>query len=603
MPEPIGVPSSTFTTQPISGNANHDALEATPARPGVWKRLVRQRAVLLAMGWLLVLVIAGILAPFISPYDPTASDVMNRLQGMTAQHWLGTDDLGRDLLSRAIWGARIALTAALQVIVVAAAIGIPIGLLVGYKGGWWDRILMRIVEVEQPIPTLLLVFTFVAIFGRNLSVAMLAISFSFAMIYVRLTRAVVLAERQKAYVQAAEIQGYPLQRILFRHILPNAIGPLMVQTSVLAGMAILLEAMLSFLGMGAPSGTPSWGGMLDDARRFQIQQILLSVVPGGMITATVLAFNLIGDGVRDAFSGEEPPRRIKRQRIVPPASLPEHRLDPETNPAAAVLSVRNLVVEFPREDGTEQDIVKGINFEVQQGEIFGLVGESGSGKSMTASAIFGMVPSPGWVKAGSIILDGRELADLQASQWSAIRGRDIGVVFQDPMASLSPVHTVGTQLIEGLRRHQNLPKAAAMRRAAELLDLVGVPDAGNRLKDYPHQFSGGMAQRAMIAAALACNPKLLIADEPTTALDATVQKQVLELIVRLRDTLGMSVLLITHDLGVVAQVCDRVGVMQHGLLVEQRPTAELFANPRHDYTRQLIEARKALVASDDWNQS
>ncbi|MGO4834909.1 ABC transporter ATP-binding protein, partial [Rhizobiaceae sp. 2RAB30] len=202
----------------------------------------------------------------------------------------------------------------------------------------------------------------------------------------------------------------------------------------------------------------------------------------------------------------------------------------------------------------------------------------------------GMVPHPGRLSAGSILLGGKELAGLRQSEWGAIRGRDIGVVFQDPMAALSPVHTVGAQMIEGLRRHEKMSKARALDRAAELLDLVGVPNARSRLGDYPHQFSGGMAQRAMIAAALACSPKLLIADEPTTALDATVQKQVLDLILRLRESLGMSVLFITHDLGVIAKMAQRVLVMYAGVVVEEADVASLFARPLHPYTQGLLRS-------------
>jgi len=581
--------------------ADYAVAENRSGRGTALARLVRQPASAAALTWLALLLFIAVFAPLLAPYDPLESDVASRLQGISAEHWLGTDILGRDLLSRAMWGARLALLAAAEVVLIAAAIGIPLGLLVGYKAGWWDRITMRIAEIEQPIPTVLLAFTLVAIFGRGLFNAMLAAGFGFAMVYMRLTRAVVLAEKEKAYVRAAEIQGYSLPRILFRHILPNVSGPLTVQTSIIAGIAILIEATLSFLGIGAPPNAPSWGSMLDDARRFQIQQILLSVVPGTMITLTVLAFNLVGDGLRDALAGgvdtgaqdPVPPSR-------PPAALAAAPVQPVDAAGAAALSVRDLAIEFRRADGTPHRVVEGVSFDIRPGEIFGLVGESGSGKSMTASAVLGMVPKPLYVSQGSILFAGQDLAGLQPSAWPDIRGKDIGVVFQDPVAALSPVHTVGSQIIEGLRRHQGLPRKAALQRAAELLDLVGVPDAANRLKDYPHQFSGGMAQRAMIAAALACEPKLLIADEPTTALDATVQKQVLELMLKLRDTLGMSVLFITHDLGVVAQICDRVGVMRDGALVELKTPDELFARPSHPYTKQLIAAREVVTGSDRW---
>ena len=569
----------------------------SPVRRSFVKRLLRQPATVLAIAWLLLMLVFAVFAPAIAPYDPNANDVPNRLAGISAEHWLGTDALGRDLLSRGIWGARLALLSALQVIAIAMAIGIPIGLVVGYKGGWWERIVMRVIEIEQPIPTLMLAFAAVAIFGRSLHVAMGAVGIAFAMVYIRLTRAVTLAVRQRGYVQAAETQGYPLGRILFRHILPNISGPLLVQTTTVAGIAMLIEAALSFLGMGAPAGTASWGGMLDDARNYQIRQLLISLVPGVMITATVLAFNLLGDGANEAL-GAEAPTAKRAQRKLP--ARPQHAADRDRRgdgEGDAVLSIRDLAIELPSDDGAKHKVVDGISFDVRRGEIFGLVGESGSGKSMTASAVLGMIPGMGDISDGSIRLEGRELVGLASAEWNAIRGKDIGIVFQDPMAALSPVHTVGAQMTEGLRKHKGMSKREALARAAELLDLVGVPEAASRLGDYPHQFSGGMAQRAMIAAALACDPKLLIADEPTTALDATVQKQVLELILRLRDKLGMSVLFITHDLGVVAEICDRVAVMQHGKLVELQPTAELFAKARHPYTKELIAARKAVLGA------
>ncbi|MGI6853852.1 dipeptide/oligopeptide/nickel ABC transporter permease/ATP-binding protein [Mesorhizobium sp. 1B3] len=570
--------------------------ETSDRRPGFFARLLAQPATVFALCWVILLVIVAIFATYLAPHDPNASSVMRRLQGFSAQNWLGTDDLGRDLLSRAMWGGRVALHAVAMAVGPALLVGVPIGLFVAYRGGWWDRVVMRLVEVEQAIPMLLFAFTFIAIFGRGLTIAMLAVSLGFAMSYLRLTRAVVLAERPKPYVQAAEIQGYSVPRILFRHILPNAIGPIAVQTSILAGVAILLEAMLSFLGLGVATGSPSWGAMLDDARRFQIQQPLLSLVPGAAITITVLAFNLLGDGFRDAFNSDLVISRRNKPApaAAPVVNAPQDSADTEVRKPESVLRLSHVNVEFPGHMGAFQKVVNDVSFSIAPGEIYGLVGESGSGKSMTTAAILGQVPRPGRVADGSILLGGRELIGLPEPQMRAIRGRDIGAVFQDPMMALSPVHKVGDQMIEGLVRHEGISRKQALERAAELLDLVGVVDARNRLNDYPHQFSGGMAQRAMIAAALICKPRLLIADEPTTALDATVQKQVLDLLLRLRETMGMSVLFITHDLAVVAQLCDRVGVMKLGELVEEGTTADIFADPQHAYTRQLLRAREML---------
>lgn len=573
--------------------------ETSPKRPGFLARLVSQPATILALSWVLLLVIVAVFAHHLAPHDPNASNVLKRLQGLSWEHLLGTDDLGRDLLSRGMWGARVALLAVVQAVGPALLVGVPIGLFVAYRGGWWDRIVMRLVEVEQAIPMLLLAFTFIAIFGRGLTNAMLAVSVGFAMSYLRLTRAVVLAERPKAYVQAAEIQGYSTPRILFRHILPNAVGPIAVQTSILAGVAILLEAMLSFLGLGVATGSPSWGAMLDDARRFQIQQPLLSLVPGIAITLTVLAFNLLGDGFRDAFNSDLLITKRKKKADARATVKPVPAAASAVEAADTVLSLSNVSVEFPGHDGAFQKVVDNVSLSIKPGEIYGLVGESGSGKSMTTAAILGQVPRPGRMSEGGILLGGRQLVGLPEREMRKIRGRDVGVVFQDPMMALSPVHRIGDQMIEGLVRHEGISRKQALARAAELLDLVGVADAGNRLNDYPHQFSGGMAQRAMIAAALICKPKLLIADEPTTALDATVQKQVLDLLLRLRETLGMSVLFITHDLAVVAQLCDRVGVMKLGEMMEEGTTADLFSAPKHPYTRQLMLAREMLDGSTE----
>lgn len=573
--------------------------ETSPKRPGFLARLVSQPATILALSWVLLLVVVAVFAHHLAPHDPNASNVLKRLQGLSWEHLLGTDDLGRDLLSRGMWGARVALLAVVQAVGPALLVGVPIGLFVAYRGGWWDRIVMRLVEVEQAIPMLLLAFTFIAIFGRGLTNAMLAVSVGFAMSYLRLTRAVVLAERPKAYVQAAEIQGYSTPRILFRHILPNAVGPIAVQTSILAGVAILLEAMLSFLGLGVATGSPSWGAMLDDARRFQIQQPLLSLVPGIAITLTVLAFNLLGDGFRDAFNSDLLITKRKKKADARATVKPVPAAASAVEAADTVLSLSNVSVEFPGHDGAFQKVVDNVSLSIKPGEIYGLVGESGSGKSMTTAAILGQVPRPGRMSEGGILLGGRQLVGLPEREMRKIRGRDVGVVFQDPMMALSPVHRIGDQMIEGLVRHEGISRKQALARAAELLDLVGVADAGNRLNDYPHQFSGGMAQRAMIAAALICKPRLLIADEPTTALDATVQKQVLDLLLRLRETLGMSVLFITHDLAVVAQLCDRVGVMKLGEMVEEGTTADLFSAPKHPYTRQLMLAREMLDGSTE----
>ncbi len=257
--------------------------------------------------------------------------------------------------------------------------------------------------------------------------------------------------------------------------------------------------------------------------------------------------------------------------------------------AVPVLDVRDLKTVFLTRSG-EVHAVNSVSFDLSPGELLGVVGESGSGKSVTMMSLIGLLPSPpAQVRGGSAIFDGADLLKIPEKQLRRIRGPRIGFVFQDPMTSLNPVFDVGFQIMEPLRKHMGMNKTQARRRAQELLELVGIPDAGRRLNDFPHQFSGGMRQRVMIAIALACDPDVLIADEPTTALDVTIQAQILDLMKRLRDQLGMAVIWITHDLGVIAGIADRVIVMYGGQVVEQAPVKELFGNPQHPYTRALLE--------------
>lgn len=252
-----------------------------------------------------------------------------------------------------------------------------------------------------------------------------------------------------------------------------------------------------------------------------------------------------------------------------------------------LLSVNNLSIEFQSKSGLVS-AVKNISFEVNANEMVGLVGESGSGKSVTALSILRLIDAPGKISSGSIVFEGRDLLKLQASELQKIRGNQIAMIFQDPYGSLNPVYSVGSQIVEVLMLHQSLAKPQALQRAVELLEWVQIPAASKRVHDYPHQFSGGMCQRVMIAMALACNPKLLIADEPTTALDVTIQAEILQLLADLQAKTQMGVLLISHDLGLISQMCGRVLVMHEGQIVEQGSTQTIYQQPQHAYTQKLL---------------
>lgn len=264
-----------------------------------------------------------------------------------------------------------------------------------------------------------------------------------------------------------------------------------------------------------------------------------------------------------------------------------------------ILEVKDLHVNFKTYGGTVQ-AVRGVDFHLNKGETLAIVGESGCGKSVTVNAIMGLVPNPpGKITRGKIIFKGRELTRLKEKKMRAIRGVDISMIFQDPMTALNPTLTIGTQLMEGLKQHRNVSDGEAKKRALEMLELVGIPNPEERLKQYPHQFSGGMNQRIVIAMALICEPELLIADEPTTALDVTIQAQILELFERIQEATGVSIILITHDLGVVAKIADRVAVMYAGKIIEIGSKREIFYNSQHPYTKGLLQSVPRLDVKEN----
>jgi peptide/nickel transport system permease protein len=553
-----------------------------------WTRFLRNRVSIAGGVYLVLLLMVAAGARFLTPHDP---NVATRFQDFLfppfGEYVLGTDLVGRDILTRLLYGARYALFAGAEAVLIALVIGVPLGLAIGYYRGWVDRIVMRLVETIVAIPAVVMAMAIIAAVGTGLTTAMFAIGVVYSMIVTRLTRAEVFAAREELYVDGARAAGATDSRIMWKHILPNIAPPLIVQTTLLFAQAVLAEAALSFLGIGASAHQASWGRMLRDAQDSIDQSFWPAIPPGIAVFMTVIAFNVFGDGLRDAFAREARGGRVG----VGDVEKAEPMSDPVPVPENSLLSIRNLSVHFPRPGETEDvAVVSGVDLDIARGEVMALVGESGSGKSITAMSIMGLVPDPGLAAAASIRLDGRELVGLDFDELRGIRGREIGVVFQEPSAALNPAYTVGRQVAEPLEVHFGMGRRQARARVIELMEMVGIPDPSRRIDAYPHQFSGGMAQRVVLAMALACDPKLLIADEPTTALDVTVQGQVLDLIGDLTRDLGVSVLLITHDLGVVADLADRVAVMYAGEIVETGLLAEVFADPQHPYTEGLIRA-------------
>jgi peptide/nickel transport system permease protein len=544
-----------------------------------------------------LILLLALLSPLLAPYDPAAQNVARRLASPSWQHWLGQDEFGRDVFSRLLLGARASLRVAIVAALIAGTVGVTIGLIGGYFGGIVELFTIRLTDIVLSFPPILLALLVVTLLGPGVGTLTLVLSILYIPGFARVTYGEVLASRALEYVEAARAAGASSLRILARTILPNVAGPILVQFSLTVASAIVIESGLSFLGLGVVPPEPSWGLMIRGARGTMEHNWLLLLWPCLALVASILAINRFCDALRDIFD--------PRVSAAPSAAALRGMIDaatryPDASRAATTrdeptLRVDNLRTHLAAGHGVVK-AVDGISFTVGRGETLAVVGESGSGKSMTGLSILGLVPQPaGRIVSGEIGFRGRDdvvrdLVKLDDASLQAIRGNEIAMIFQEPMTSLNPVYRIGTQITEAVQRHRPVSGAEARAVAIRMIETVGIPDAARRVDDFPHQLSGGMRQRAMIAMALACNPSLLIADEPTTALDVTIQAQILDLLRRLRreTTGGMSILFITHNFGVVAEMADRVLVMYAGRIVEEADVRTIFARPRHPYTRGLL---------------
>jgi peptide/nickel transport system permease protein len=583
-----------------AGIAYDEAVVATrtpsPFRRAL-SRLLRDKPAMVALTFLVLLILAALFAPLVAPHDPHGIEVAAPFSGPSLDTPFGTDRDGRDVFSRILYGARVSLASGFEIVFIALLAAIPIGLVAGFRGGTTDNVLMRIMDALSSFPALVLALAVVGVLGPGLENAVLAIAIVVIPGFCRLVRAQTLAVRQETFIEASRSMGTKPGRVRRKRVLPNVASPLIVAASLAMGAALIAEASLSLLGFGAPVGEPSWGSMIEQGRASIYTHPWQVFVPSIALAATILAFNTFGDGVRDALGLGLPKGRQKIKGRLGLTTVDRAEAVATTTGAApgavtgdALLDVRDLSVQFLTESGPAT-VVDKVSFRVRAGEMVGIVGESGSGKTVTSLGVMRLVPSPpGRITSGSVHFGGRDLLSLSLPELRAIRGDEIAMVFQDPMTSLNPVFTIGTQLVDTIRLHRKTSKRAARARAVELLAMVGIPDPERRIKDYPHQLSGGMRQRALLALALSCEPRLLIADEPTTALDVTVQAQILDLLRELQAKLDMSVIFVTHDLGVIADLCSRVIVMYAGEVVEEAPIDELFTNPRHPYTEGLLAA-------------
>ncbi|MFK4835549.1 dipeptide/oligopeptide/nickel ABC transporter permease/ATP-binding protein [Microbacterium sp. ZW T2_14] len=618
-------------------------------------RISRSPAAVISLVWLIGLVLASLTSPLWLRYGPLEQDLSAVLQGPSLAHLLGTDELGRDLLSRLVTAAAPTIFTAVVVPVVAIGVTVPLTLWAA-RSLRGEGVMNRISEIVLSLPGTVIILAFIAAVGTNMPLVMVAFGLLLfgAMYKVLFGQAKSL--HKQLFVEAASVDGVRPMTASIRHVLPNMSTTVIVQFVLLFGVGIGFQAGLAFIGLGPQPPEPTWGGMIQTASRFIFQQPWMMVPTGAILALTIIAANSLADVLAGGTAVPPPLVALRRRRSTAPvteisaaalsddlpaeewagagapealgmigdASIPSSNVDPMRNANAApdVVSIADLAVpdepvaasagvrpnggrlaatpspaqgELVVEDlviGVEGGpaLVTGVSLRVRPGSVMGLVGESGCGKSVTSYALLGLL-SPGLsVRSGRIGWNGADLAHASEKTLQQVRGHEIAFISQEPTRALDPMFTVNSQLSTAVKRLRGVSRGEARRVAAQLLADVGIIDVPRVMKSYPHQLSGGMAQRVAIALALAGTPRLLIADEPTTALDVTIQAEILDLLRGLIAERGMSIILVTHDLGVVADLCDDVSVMYAGEIVETGSVRDVLVRPEHPYTMALLAA-------------
>lgn len=565
---------------------------------------------------LLVLVaLSAILAPVIAPHDPL--EITTAYQPPSAEYVFGTDNAGRDILSRMLYGGQYSLVIGFGATLFALVLGSIIGAVAAVARKAVSEVIMRVLDVIMSIPGIALAAILVLILGNSVPAIIFSIGFMYTPQIARIVRANVVSEYGEDYVRAVIVSGARAPWILMRHVLRNCIAPIMVFTVTLVADAIIFEASLTFIGAGIAEPTPTWGNILSSAR----DGVLLgrwwqALFPGIAIMVTCLALNILSEGLTDAMAAApsapvsnenaesrreadllvaDPVRAYKEQadslarrlgalRAVELARtdrrVPDYSVEP-------ILQVKNLSIGFPRHGDVH--VVDNVSFDVRPGQCMALVGESGCGKSITTKTIMNLLPDSARI-SGEIIYKGKDLLKLTKEEHRKLLGHELAMVYQDSLSSLNPSMLISAQM-------KQLTSRGGTRSAEELLELVGL-DPKRTLESYPHELSGGQCQRVIIAMALTRNPSLVICDEPTTALDVTVQKQVIKLLNDLQKQLGFAMIFVSHDLALVAEVASEITVMYAGQVIESAPTKELLTNPIHEYTQGLLGAVLSIEAHD-----
>lgn len=560
------------------------------------RRVLTNPSGLVPVVFLVLIIAAGFLAPILSQFDPNFADITKILLPPGGEHLLGTDSAGRDVFARLLFGTNFSIGSAALAVVIAIGIGVTSGLIAGYFGGWFDVASNWMTNLVMALPGIVVILATSSVLGPSIWLAMVVFGVLLSPAYYRLVYNTVRSVKNELFVDAARVSGLGDARILARHVLGAIRAPIIIQTGIVASIAIAIQAGLQFLGLG-DSQVPSWGGLLLDGFSKLFRQPLLLIWPTLVIAITTLSFAALSNTIRDELEGRASQRKIRRQALSEASTVamshfpgPAVVHEGDSRSGSTLLSIRNLAVGYPSQSGHFTEVVLGVNLEVKRGEVVGLIGESGSGKTQTAFSVLGLLPMGGRILTGEIEFDGQNLLALDSRQWSGIRGKRIAYIPQEPLSNLDPSFTVGSQLVEPMRVQLKMTRKQAKQKALSLLSRVGIPDPERTFSSYPHEISGGMAQRVLIAGAVSCEPDLIIADEPTTALDVTVQAEVLELLRDLQRETQVAILLVTHNFGVVADLCDQLYVMRQGSIVESGSVRDVFENPKHDYTKSLLDS-------------
>ena len=569
----------------------------------------------IALGILVVVVLLSVLAPLLAPYDPYAIGMAR--QAPSAEHFFGTDDKGRDILSRMLYGGRISLVIGFGATAFALITGSIIGAAAAVTRKAISEVIMRILDVIMSVPGIALAAVLVTILGNSIPAIIFSIGFMYMPQIARIVRANIVSEYGEDYVRAVIVSGAQAPWILAKHVLRNCAAPIMVFTVTLVADAIIFEASLTFLNAGIAEPTPTWGNILADARNGVLAgRWWQALFPGMAIMFTCLALNILSEGITDAMAAApsapvsaenaesrreadllvaDPVRayaaqaetlaeRLGALREVELARTDRRVPDFGVEP---LLQVKNLCIGFPNHG--DVNVVDNVSFDVRPGQCMALVGESGCGKSITTKVVMNLT-DPGERITGEVLYKGTDLLKLSEEEHRQLLGREIAMVYQDSLSALNPSMLISAQM-------KQLTSRGGTRTAEELLELVGL-DPKRTLESYPHELSGGQCQRVVIAMALTRDPSLVICDEPTTALDVTVQKQVIKLLNDLQKKLGFAMVFVSHDLALVAEVASEITVMYAGQVVESAPTKELLTNPRHEYTQGLLGSVLSIEAHD-----